>query len=82
MGSMFIFMSIFFFQIGVTMLLYFIRCGCMDWVYKKIKVGTIRMISFSFLFGAYIDLLIAALINTENFYLFDMKSNWGPDGSL
>lgn len=53
------------------------------WIYKKTKLtGSIMMISFSFLFAAYIDLLIGALINTENDYLYDSPSNWGINGDL
>ena len=35
-----------------------------------------------FILEGYIDLLIAALINTENTYMFKIKENWGRNGNL
>jgi hypothetical protein len=44
--------------------------------------GYIRVQVIRFILEAYIDLLLAGLINTENYYLFDVPSNWGFGGNL
>jgi len=44
--------------------------------------GPIRPFVILFFLETYIDLLIGALINTENNYLFDTPANWGVNGYL
>jgi len=35
-----------------------------------------------FFLELYIDLLVGGFVNTENFWLFEESSNWGPNGNL
>lgn len=51
------------------------------YVYLAID-GPLRPIIVIFFLETYMDLLIGALLNTENFYLLDVPSNWGPNGNL
>jgi len=44
--------------------------------------GPLKPIFILFFLETYIDLLMGALINTENDYLFDVPANWGPNGYL
>ena len=44
--------------------------------------GPLRPLIILFYLEGYLDLLIGALINTENDYLFLVSSNWGPNGNL
>jgi hypothetical protein len=44
--------------------------------------GPLKPIIILFFLETYLDLLIGGLINTENFYLFDVPSNWGWNGNL
>jgi len=48
---------------------------------NKVNIETpIRTFIMLFFLEAYLDLLIGALVNTENDFLFN--EDWGPDGKL
>ena len=52
-------------------------------IYRLVKIdGSLKPIMILFMLEGYIDLLIGALLNTENDYLFLVADNWGPNGNL
>ena len=52
-------------------------------LYNFAKIdGPIKPILIIFMLEDYIDLLLGALINTENDFLFLVADNWGPYGNL
>jgi len=52
-------------------------------LHKFLKIdGPLRPFVILFFLETYIDLLIGALVNTENNYLFDTPANWGINGYL
>ena len=84
LGSMFVFMMGFFLQIFLTGVLYMLNFyPWVDWLYKKVKIDmSFKLITFSFYYGAYIDLLIGAYINAENWGLYFVPFNFGFSGNL
>ena len=51
--------------------------------YNFFKVdGYLRTQFIKFVLEGFIDLFLISLVNFENFYLFDVSSNWGIGGNL
>ena len=83
LGSMILFVaSIFFSQATIYLLCCFKSNHYVRKIYNFAKIDGLRPMMILFMLEGYIDLLIGALINTENDYLFLVSENWGPDGNL
>ena len=66
-----------------------LTCGCcketrvLKYIYKVFEVdGYLRTQFLRFMLEGYIDLFLTAIVNTENFYLFDVPTNFGWNGNL
>jgi len=51
-------------------------------IYDWVKIDKVSPVMILFMLEGYIDLLLGALINTENDYLFLVADNWGFGGNL
>jgi len=74
--------SVVFSQLSVLFLGCFKCSSFARWLYDKVKIDKVSPVMILFMLEGYIDLLIGALINTENDYLFLVADNWGPYGHL
>jgi len=73
---MFVFSAVLFAHAALTLMLSFFKFGPFKNILKWLGVDrACKRIIFSVVVGAYSELLIGALVNTENYSLFD--SNWG-----
>jgi hypothetical protein len=84
LGSMVIFLVSF----GLSVLVMYACLPCKNsfgirTIYNLFTIsGYLRVIWIRFLLETFIDLFLLCLINFENFYLFDVPSNWGPNGNI
>jgi len=84
LGSMFLFMFAFFVSRSLAV---FLGCCKKNYMVRKAyrmldSETPIKSILVVFYCELYIDLLLGGLVNSENDYLLEEPSNWGPNGNL